>query len=83
MAPAHVAAKASDCTWPVRATTPGAVREGRDPTAAATLTLDDEALVALTRGEATAQQLYQKGQLRVDGEVRLAQRLGLLKGLGG
>jgi 3-hydroxyacyl-CoA dehydrogenase/3a,7a,12a-trihydroxy-5b-cholest-24-enoyl-CoA hydratase len=64
-------------------TTPGAVREGKDPTAAATLTLDDEALLALTRGEATAQQLYQKGQLRVDGEVRLAQRLGLLKGLGG
>ena len=38
-------------------------------------------LVALVTGKATAKALYQHGQLRVDGDVSVAHRLGVLKGL--
>jgi len=57
------------------------VRRGEAKEAAATLTVAGEDLEALARGEADMQQLYQRGKLRVDGDVRVARRLGLLKGL--
>ena len=40
--------------------------------------LSDEHLAALAAGTATAQRLYQRGELRVDGDVRLAHRLAIL-----
>jgi (3R)-3-hydroxyacyl-CoA dehydrogenase / 3a,7a,12a-trihydroxy-5b-cholest-24-enoyl-CoA hydratase / enoyl-CoA hydratase 2 len=47
----------------------------------ATLTLNDADLAVLVAGQASAQSLYQRGKLRVDGDVRMAHRLGILKGL--
>ena len=41
----------------------------------------DEDLVALVKGEAQVQDLYQRGKLRVDGDVRLAQELSVLSKL--
>lgn len=48
-------------------------------TAKTTLTLKDEDLAALSAGDVYG--LYQHGKLRVDGDVSVAHRLGLLKGL--
>ncbi|MEM9491662.1 MAG: SCP2 sterol-binding domain-containing protein, partial [Myxococcota bacterium] len=57
------------------------VREGRADDPATTFTLKDEALVALVSGETSAQHLYQHGEIRIDGDVAVAQRLGFMKGL--
>ena len=48
-------------------------------TATATFTLRDEDLAAVSAGDVYG--LYQHGKLRVDGDVSVAHRLGLLKGL--
>ncbi|MEZ4451530.1 MAG: SDR family NAD(P)-dependent oxidoreductase [Nannocystaceae bacterium] len=57
------------------------VVEGGAVDATATFTLGEADLVALARGETTAQSLYQRGLLRVDGDVRIAHRLGFLNKL--
>ncbi|HEX7604144.1 MAG TPA: SCP2 sterol-binding domain-containing protein, partial [Polyangiaceae bacterium] len=57
------------------------VKEGTDAKATTTLTLPEEELLALARGTESAQRLFQTGKLRVDGDVRVATRLGILKGL--
>jgi 3-hydroxyacyl-CoA dehydrogenase/3a,7a,12a-trihydroxy-5b-cholest-24-enoyl-CoA hydratase len=57
------------------------VKEGSDPKAAVVITMTDEDLVALTKGTG-AQALYQHGKLRVDGDVRIAHKLGIFKDLG-
>jgi (3R)-3-hydroxyacyl-CoA dehydrogenase / 3a,7a,12a-trihydroxy-5b-cholest-24-enoyl-CoA hydratase / enoyl-CoA hydratase 2 len=55
---------------------------GADPAKVdATITISDADLAALASGAATARQLYQHGKLRVDGDVSVAHRLGLFKGL--
>ena len=54
--------------------------EGTEATADATLTLADADLAALAKGR-RAQSLYQHGKLRVDGDVRVAHKLGFFKGL--
>jgi 3-hydroxyacyl-CoA dehydrogenase/3a,7a,12a-trihydroxy-5b-cholest-24-enoyl-CoA hydratase len=55
---------------------------GQDPAKIdATLTISDADLVALVTGKATAKRLYQHGQLRVDGDVTVAHRLGFLNNL--
>ena len=46
----------------------------------ATITVSDDDLAALSAG-AAAKDLYQHGKLRVDGDVSVAHRLGVLKGL--
>jgi 3-hydroxyacyl-CoA dehydrogenase/3a,7a,12a-trihydroxy-5b-cholest-24-enoyl-CoA hydratase len=56
------------------------VKEGADSKAAAVVTLTDEDLTALVKGQGV-QSLYQHGQLRVDGDVRVAHKLGILKDL--
>ena len=56
------------------------VKEGADPKAAAVVTLTDDDLVALVKGQGV-QSLYQHGKLRVDGDVRIAHKLGILKDL--
>lgn len=47
----------------------------------ATLTISDADLVSLVTGKAAAKALYQHGQLKVDGDVAVAHRLGFLKAL--
>ena len=54
--------------------------QGTQPGATATLTLADEELLALAKGTAP-KELFQRSKLRVDGEVRVAHRLGFLKNL--
>ncbi len=56
------------------------VKPGFDAKAGTRITLTDEALAALAKGE-SAQSLFQHGQLRVDGELAPAHRLGFLKQL--
>ncbi len=46
----------------------------------AVVTIGDEDLTSLVKGT-SAQSLYQHGQLRVDGDVRLAHKLGIFKDL--
>ncbi len=53
-------------------------KQGSAP--AAIVTINDEDLTELAKG-ASPQSLYQKGQLRVDGDVRLAHKLGIFKGV--
>ncbi len=48
---------------------------------AATLTISDDDLTALARGQVTAQSLYQHGKLRVDGDARAAHHLSLAEGV--
>lgn len=59
----------------------GQVAAGESADAATTFTLTDEDLVALVKETEPASALYQKGRLRVDGDVRNAHRLGFLKQL--
>jgi 3-hydroxyacyl-CoA dehydrogenase/3a,7a,12a-trihydroxy-5b-cholest-24-enoyl-CoA hydratase len=55
---------------------------GADPAKVdATCILSDANLAALASGKTTAKQLYQRGELRIDGDVTVGQRLGFLKGL--
>ncbi|MDP2273498.1 MAG: SDR family NAD(P)-dependent oxidoreductase [Archangium sp.] len=56
------------------------IKPGFDAKAGTRIVLTDEALGALAKGE-SAQSLYQHGQLRIDGELIAAQRLGFLKQL--
>ncbi|HZH16602.1 MAG TPA: SDR family NAD(P)-dependent oxidoreductase [Archangium sp.] len=68
-------------SWVVEGTgTPG-VREGTAGKADLTLRLLDEDLAALVQDPQAVQRLYQHGKLRVDGDVRVASRLGFLKQL--
>ncbi|MCB9702502.1 MAG: SDR family NAD(P)-dependent oxidoreductase [Myxococcales bacterium] len=57
------------------------VDKGESTDAIATLTLAEDDLIALAKGESSARDLFQRGRLRVDGEVRVAQRLGFFNKL--
>ncbi len=70
-----------DKQWVVDLTGKGAVKEGSDPEAAATIRMSDADLVALVKGAESALSLYMHDQLRVDGDVRVAQKLGFLNKL--
>ena len=65
-----------DSAWTVDG---GAAKEGLHGTATTTLTLADADLAGLATGH--ARDLFLHGKLRVDGDVTVAHRLGLLKGL--
>ena len=55
---------------------------GADPKKVdATLTISDADFAALAGGKADARSLFQHGKLRVDGDVSVAHRLGVFKGL--
>ena len=43
--------------------------------------VSDDSLAALASGAASARKLFQRGDLRVDGDVRLAHHLGILNQL--
>jgi 3-hydroxyacyl-CoA dehydrogenase/3a,7a,12a-trihydroxy-5b-cholest-24-enoyl-CoA hydratase len=58
----------------------GSITAGEATTPGATLTLADADLLVLAQGKASAQSLFQRGLLRVDGDARLAHHLSLLAG---
>jgi 3-hydroxyacyl-CoA dehydrogenase/3a,7a,12a-trihydroxy-5b-cholest-24-enoyl-CoA hydratase len=60
---------------------PPALKSGETDGANTTITIADADLAALSSGEATPQMLFQRGKLRVDGELEPAHRLNFLKGL--
>jgi 3-hydroxyacyl-CoA dehydrogenase/3a,7a,12a-trihydroxy-5b-cholest-24-enoyl-CoA hydratase len=66
--------------WTVDLTGAGAVKEGPAKDAKAVFTLSDETLAEIAKG-GDVRALYQHGKLRVGGEIRLAHKLGFLKGL--
>ncbi len=68
-------------SWVVDLTGAGAVREGSEGKPAAALRIDDADLAALCKDPGKARDLYQHGKLRVDGDVRIAHKLGFLKDL--
>ncbi len=72
---------APDGHWVLDMTGSGAVREGSDPKAGTRLRVADEDLVTLARDPSAVRDLYQRGKLRVDGDVGPAHRLGFLKDL--
>ena len=57
------------------------VKEGAGGKPTTTFTLADADLVALVSGKVAPRELFQRGKLRVDGDVTVAHRLGFLKGL--
>ncbi|MGH6908077.1 MAG: SCP2 sterol-binding domain-containing protein, partial [Aestuariivirga sp.] len=57
------------------------VEAGTSAKATATFGIADDDLVALAKGEAQVKDLYQRGRLRVDGDVTLARELGVLSKL--
>jgi 3-hydroxyacyl-CoA dehydrogenase/3a,7a,12a-trihydroxy-5b-cholest-24-enoyl-CoA hydratase len=59
----------------------GAVREGKDPAATTTVTLSDEALSELAKG-GDLRDMFQRGRIRVDGEVAPARKLEVINKLG-
>lgn len=75
----HVAEPAS--SWIVELVGAPRVAAGEAPAAAVTISLRDDDLAALAKGEATLQQLYQRGRVRLDGDVAVARRFNVLKGL--
>ncbi|RYE92115.1 MAG: SCP2 sterol-binding domain-containing protein, partial [Myxococcales bacterium] len=68
-----------DASWVIDGPA-NAVREGTVEGATTTVTIDDGDVEALISGASSAQDLYQRGKLRVDGDIAPAQRLGIFKG---
>ena len=60
----------------------GKVVSGPAKDATSTLTISDADLAALAAGEQPLQALYQRGRLRVDGDVAPIHRLGFFQKLG-
>lgn len=74
--------KEPDVSWVLDATvTPPLLREGDSDKAAAVFTLPDALLKALVQGDRELRDLYQRGELRVDGDASLAPSLEFLHGL--
>ena len=61
--------------------TPPALKTGETDGATTTITIADADLAELSSGEATPRSLFQRGKLRLDGEIEPAHRLNFLKGL--
>jgi 3-hydroxyacyl-CoA dehydrogenase/3a,7a,12a-trihydroxy-5b-cholest-24-enoyl-CoA hydratase len=59
----------------------GAVREGSDPKAVSRLRIDDADLASLCKDPGLVREFFQRGKLRVDGDVGPAHKLGFLKDL--
>jgi 3-hydroxyacyl-CoA dehydrogenase/3a,7a,12a-trihydroxy-5b-cholest-24-enoyl-CoA hydratase len=57
------------------------VLEGATKTPQAVVRIEEDDLVALVKGQATAADLYMHGKMRVDGDVRVAHKLGFLQNL--
>ncbi|MDW8360968.1 MAG: SDR family NAD(P)-dependent oxidoreductase [Myxococcales bacterium] len=59
----------------------GRVERGGSAAAATVIGISDEALEEIARGKLGLQQAFQRGRMRVDGDVAPARRLGVLVGL--
>lgn len=71
-----------DASWTVDfSVSPAVVKQGTAEQAAAVLGISDANLVALVKGTADIAKLFQRGDLRVDGDVSLARQLTFLNGL--
>jgi len=71
--------KAPEATWLVDFSGKAPkVEQGAAGEAHAVFGIADDDLVALAKGEAQIRDLYQRGKLRVDGDVKLAQELSVL-----
>ena len=70
--------KDPDATYFVK---PGAGLVDRPETVAATVTVADADLADLAAGKVKLRTLYQRGKLRIDGDVHVAHHLALLEGL--
>jgi 3-hydroxyacyl-CoA dehydrogenase/3a,7a,12a-trihydroxy-5b-cholest-24-enoyl-CoA hydratase len=78
---AVVAFKVGDATWVVDGTkSPATVAEGDAKSAAAVMTIADGDLAELAKS-GNVKDAFQRGKLKVDGDYKLAHRLGFLKGL--
>ncbi len=60
---------------------PPALKTGETDGATTTITIDDSDLAELSSAETTTQSLFQRGKLRIDGDMQPAHRLNFLKGL--
>jgi 3-hydroxyacyl-CoA dehydrogenase/3a,7a,12a-trihydroxy-5b-cholest-24-enoyl-CoA hydratase len=60
---------------------PPALKTGETDGPTTTITVADADLAELASGDATPQSLFQRGKLRIDGEIEPAHRLNFLKGL--
>lgn len=78
---AVVVFKVGDDAWTVNLKDAAGVASGVSGEADTTFTIADEDLVALVKGEHNAQQLFQRGKLRIDGDIRVAHRLGFMNKL--
>lgn len=71
-----------DAGWTVDfSVSPARVSAGKNEKAAVTLGLSDDSLKALVQGKRDVRDLYQRGELRVDGDAALAHKLAFLNGL--
>jgi 3-hydroxyacyl-CoA dehydrogenase/3a,7a,12a-trihydroxy-5b-cholest-24-enoyl-CoA hydratase len=77
----EIALTEPDSKWVIDLKNSGGVREGSDAKADCRLTISERDFLALVKGEQPVRVLYQNGKLRVDGDVRVAQRLDFLKSL--
>jgi 3-hydroxyacyl-CoA dehydrogenase/3a,7a,12a-trihydroxy-5b-cholest-24-enoyl-CoA hydratase len=57
------------------------VREGTFDKPECRLTISERDFLAFVKGDQSVAALYQNGKLRVDGDVRVAQKLDFLKSL--
>jgi 3-hydroxyacyl-CoA dehydrogenase/3a,7a,12a-trihydroxy-5b-cholest-24-enoyl-CoA hydratase len=73
-----------DAAWTVDLkAAPGSVTAGAADDADTTITVTDDDLAALTGPEGDARAMFQRGQLRVDGDMAAATRIGFMKHLNG
>jgi 3-hydroxyacyl-CoA dehydrogenase/3a,7a,12a-trihydroxy-5b-cholest-24-enoyl-CoA hydratase len=70
-----------EASWVVDLTGAGTVREGKEAKANAVFRVSDADLVLLSRDPALSRDFFQRGKLRVDGDVRFAHKLSFLKDL--
>ncbi|MDQ8037134.1 MAG: SCP2 sterol-binding domain-containing protein, partial [Pedobacter sp.] len=71
-----------DAGWTVDfSVSPARVTAGKSERAAVTLGISDDNLKALVQGKRDLRDLYQHGDLRVDGDALLARKLGFLAAL--
>jgi len=67
--------------WVIDLTGAGSLREGSEPKATTRLGIDDADLVLLSRDPSVARDFFQRGKLKVGGDVGPAHKLGFLKDL--
>ncbi len=73
--------KDPDAAWTVNLRDGASVTEGASDNADTTITITDEELGALAGADGNLRAFYQKGRMRIDGDVAAAGRLTFIKGL--